>query len=183
MDTLFLILFNISRIVFIKNHRLKKQKKKKRNNNDDSRNLVWSCEVYLLYIMSWARIAWGCLSFSKLVLNSDFSFKIGYHTKVKELSLSYYLPVTGERIVEFIPFPGILAVFFDRPTIWTSVAKAFFRCVWTQSRSPDASSSSKSASGSVGIPLKIPRNTSAMWNANSLVPGSNSGHWVHFLRR
>ena len=27
------------------------------------------------------------------------------HTKVKERSLPYYLPIAGGRIVEFIPFP------------------------------------------------------------------------------
>ena len=35
-------------------------------------------------------------------LNSEFSFSLtSFHTKVKEFSLSYYLPITGGRIVWF----------------------------------------------------------------------------------
>ena len=38
-------------------------------------------------------------------LNSEFSFSwTGCHTKFKERSLQYYLPIARERIVGFIPF-------------------------------------------------------------------------------
>ena len=37
---------------------------------------------------------------SLISLNSEFSFsKMGYYTKVKELSLPYYLPIAGGRII------------------------------------------------------------------------------------
>ena len=45
-------------------------------------------------------------------LNSEFSFSwTGCPTKVKEPSLPDYLPVTGDRIVGFIPFPKELALY------------------------------------------------------------------------
>ena len=44
-------------------------------------------------------------------LNSEFFFsKTNNHTKVKELSLPYYIPIAGGRIVGFMPFPRVLAV-------------------------------------------------------------------------
>ena len=43
-------------------------------------------------------------------LNSEFSFfKTGYHTKVKESNLPYYLPIAGRRTIGFVPFQKILA--------------------------------------------------------------------------
>ena len=45
-------------------------------------------------------------------LNSEFSFFLtSFHTKVKEPSLLYYLPIAGGRIVGVIPFPSVLALF------------------------------------------------------------------------
>ena len=42
-------------------------------------------------------------------LNSEFSFsKTSYLTKAEELSLPYYLPIAGGRIIGFIPFPSVL---------------------------------------------------------------------------
>ena len=44
-------------------------------------------------------------------LNSEFSFSpVSCHTKVKELSQSYYLSIAGGRIIEFIPFSWALAL-------------------------------------------------------------------------
>ena len=44
-------------------------------------------------------------------LNSEPSFSyIGYHTKVKEPSLAYYLCIAGERIIGFILFLRVLAL-------------------------------------------------------------------------
>ena len=44
-------------------------------------------------------------------LNSEFSFsKTSCLTKAEELSLSYYLPIAGGRIIEFIAFPGVLVL-------------------------------------------------------------------------
>ena len=37
-------------------------------------------------------------------IQSFFFSLIGYHTKVKEPSMPYYLPIAGKRIVGFIPF-------------------------------------------------------------------------------
>ena len=44
-------------------------------------------------------------------LNSEFSFsKTSCLTKAEEISLSYYLPIAGGRIVRFIPFPRVLVL-------------------------------------------------------------------------
>ena len=44
-------------------------------------------------------------------LNSEFSFsKTSCLTKAEEPSLPYYLPIAGERIIEFIPFPRVLVL-------------------------------------------------------------------------
>ena len=41
-------------------------------------------------------------------LNSEFSVSYtGCHTKVKEPSVLYYLPIAGGRIVTCIPFPRV----------------------------------------------------------------------------
>ena len=59
-------------------------------------------------------------------LNSEFSFSLtSCLTKAEELSLSYYLPIAGGRIIGFIPFSSILMLckmqsFSSR--IWTRVA-------------------------------------------------------------
>ena len=44
-------------------------------------------------------------------LNSEFSFsKTSCLTKAEEISLSYYLPIAGGRIIGFIPFPRVLVL-------------------------------------------------------------------------
>ena len=44
-------------------------------------------------------------------LNSEFSFSLtNCLNKAEELSLSYYLPIAGGRIIGFIPFPRVLVV-------------------------------------------------------------------------
>ena len=44
-------------------------------------------------------------------LNSEFSFsQTSCHTKAKEPSLPYYLPIAGGRIIGFIPFPRVLVL-------------------------------------------------------------------------
>ena len=54
-------------------------------------------------------------------LNSEYSFsEIGSHTKSKELSLSYYLPIAGGRIVGFIPFPSVLSL-YEMLTAWSRI--------------------------------------------------------------
>ena len=59
-------------------------------------------------------------------LNSEFSFSYtSCLTKPEELSLSYYLPITGGRIIEFIPFPRVLVLCEMQSVssrIWTRVA-------------------------------------------------------------
>ena len=61
-------------------------------------------------------------------LNSEFSF---YYTscltKAEEPSLSYYLPITGGRIIGFIPFPRVLVQCEMQSVssrIWTCVAES-----------------------------------------------------------
>ena len=44
-------------------------------------------------------------------LNSEFSFSLtSCLTKAEEPSMSYYLPIAGGRIIEFIPFPRVLVL-------------------------------------------------------------------------
>ena len=44
-------------------------------------------------------------------LSSEFSFsKAGCLTKTKEISLPYYLPIAGGRIIGFIPLQGVLVL-------------------------------------------------------------------------
>ena len=58
-------------------------------------------------------------------LNSELSFSsTGCQTKAKELSLLYYLPIAGGRIIGFIPFPRVLALcemHLVSSWIWTRV--------------------------------------------------------------
>ena len=50
-------------------------------------------------------------------LKSAFSFPLtSYHTKIKEPSLSYYLPIAGWRIVGFMPFPRVLILYEMKST-------------------------------------------------------------------
>ena len=59
-------------------------------------------------------------------LNSEFSFSYtSCLTKAEEISLSYYLPIAGGRIIGFIPFPRVLVLCemqSGSPRIWTHVA-------------------------------------------------------------
>ena len=61
--------------------------------------------------------------------NSEFSFsKTSCLTKVEEPSLPYYLPITGGRIIGFIPFPRVLVLCEMQSVsskIWTRVAVSF----------------------------------------------------------
>ena len=65
-------------------------------------------------------------------LNSEFSFSLtSCLTKAEELSLSYYLPIAGGRIIGFIPFPGVLALCEMQSVssrFWTRVAVSI--CNW-----------------------------------------------------
>ena len=59
-------------------------------------------------------------------LNSEFSFSLtSCLTKAEEPSLSYYLPITGGRIIGFIPSPRVLVLCEMQSVsskIWTRVA-------------------------------------------------------------
>ena len=59
-------------------------------------------------------------------LNSEFSFsKTSCLNKAEEISLSYYLPIAGGRIIGFIPFPRVLVLCEMQSVssrIWTRVA-------------------------------------------------------------
>ena len=58
-------------------------------------------------------------------LDTELSFLTDYHSKVKEISLSNYLPVAGGRIVGSILFSLVLAQFerqISSSRIWTRVA-------------------------------------------------------------
>ena len=59
-------------------------------------------------------------------LNSEFSFSLtSCLTKAEELSLPYYLPIAGGRIIGFIPFPRVLVQYEMQSVssrIWTRVA-------------------------------------------------------------
>ena len=63
---------------------------------------------------------------SLIGLNSEFSFSLtSCHTKAEEPSLSYNLPLTGGRIIGFIPFPRVLVLCEMQSVssrIWTRVA-------------------------------------------------------------
>ena len=61
-----------------------------------------------------ARAGYNTRSISKRSLtglNSEFSFsQTSSLTKAEEHSLPYYLPITGGRIIGFIPFPRVLVL-------------------------------------------------------------------------
>ena len=69
--------------------------------------------------LKWCLIGW----------NSKLSYsKTGCHWKVKEPSLSYYLPIARGRIVGFMSFPRVAAVFKLQIilfTIWSGVTVSF----------------------------------------------------------
>ena len=52
-------------------------------------------------------------------LNSEFSFSYtGFHTKVREPSLPYYLPIAGDRRIGFIPYPSVLVQSWNTVSIY-----------------------------------------------------------------
>ena len=52
--------------------------------------------------------------FLKSLIGFNFSFSLtGWHIKVKESSLPYYLPITGEGTVGYIPFPIALSTMWN----------------------------------------------------------------------
>ena len=57
-------------------------------------------------------------------LNSEFSFSsTSCLTKAEEISLSYYLPIAGGRIIGFVPLPRVLREMQSVSSwIWTRVA-------------------------------------------------------------
>ena len=59
-------------------------------------------------------------------LNLEFSFSsASLLTKAEELSLPYYLPIAGGRIIGFIPFPRVLVLCEMQSvtsSIWTLIA-------------------------------------------------------------
>ena len=64
-----------------------------------------------LHISRMQHVQFLCFMQSLTGLNLDFFFSwTGSHTKVKEPSLLDYLPIAGERIIGFIPFPRVLAL-------------------------------------------------------------------------
>ena len=64
--------------------------------------------IYILSPASRARV--DTKSIFKQFWIQFFVSQTGYHTKVKELSLPYYLTIGGERIVGLMPFPRVLAL-------------------------------------------------------------------------
>ena len=64
-------------------------------------------------------------------MNSDFSFfKTSCLTKAEELSLLYYLPIAGGRIIGFIPFPRVL-VLWEMQSVSSRIffISSWFSCV------------------------------------------------------
>ena len=69
---------------------------------------------------------WSIFKRSLTGLNSEFSFsQTSCLTKAEELSLPYYLPIAGRRIIGFIPFPRVLVLCETQlasSRIWTRIA-------------------------------------------------------------
>ena len=108
--------------------------------------------IYIyIYIFTYpfARVGydtWSVFKRSLTSLNSEFSFsKTSCLTKAEELSLPYYLPIAGGRIIGFMLFPRVLVLCEMQSVssrIWTRVvsiiiyiyiycsfSKLFFRCL------------------------------------------------------
>ena len=74
------------------------------------RSLYYLSSNLVLIIESWVGIAYRAYPSPGLVRNSEFSFALtGRHTRVKETSLPYYLPICEEIIIGFIPFLGSIS--------------------------------------------------------------------------
>ena len=85
--------------------------------------------VLILFTNPSARAGYDTMSFFKWILtglNSEYSFSLtSCLTKAEELSLPYYLPIAGGRIIGFIPFVRVL-VLCEMQSVssrfWTRVA-------------------------------------------------------------
>ena len=76
------------------------------SNRGLSYNLIWTWGCYSSSI-SRPETAWWSSSLSRSSLNSEFSFSLtGCYAKVKQFSLSNYLPLVRGRIVGFITSQG-----------------------------------------------------------------------------
>ena len=90
---------------------------------------VWTNDYHIIFTNPSAWTGYDSMSIFKRSLtglNSEFSFsETSCLTKAEELSLPYYLPIAGGRIIGFIPFPRVL-VLCERQQIlsriWTHVA-------------------------------------------------------------
>ena len=85
--------------------------------------------MVILFINPSVRAGYDTRSISKRSLtglNWEFSFSwTSCLTKAEELSLPYYLPIAGGRIIGFIPFPRVLVLCEMQSVssrIWTRVA-------------------------------------------------------------
>ena len=61
-------------------------------------------------------------------LNLEFSFYIGCYTKIKELSLPYYLSIARRRIAGCIPYPSVSVqykMYIASSRIWTWITVSF----------------------------------------------------------
>ena len=119
------------------NQKKKREKKRKHVVWRDDWLIDWlidfngmSTHLRLFYAITNPSTQTGCdtrLVFKQRLtgLNSEFSFsKIGCHTKVKEPSLPYYLPIASGSIIGYIPFPWVLALLEIQTVssrIWTCV--------------------------------------------------------------
>ena len=93
------------------------------------RPLFSSSNIFIIFTNPSARAGYDTRSFFKRSLtglNSEFSFSYtSCLTKAEEISLSYYLPIAGGRIIGFIPFPRVLVLCELQSVsswIWTRVA-------------------------------------------------------------
>ena len=70
-------------------------------------------------LLPWARYDTRSIFRHSLTgLNLDFFSLTGSHNKIKEPSLPYYLRITGESIVGFIPFQSVLALCKMQTAMW-----------------------------------------------------------------
>ena len=96
----------------------------------DTRSIFKRRQIYLILFTNTSALAgYDTRSIFKRSLtgfNSEFSFSLtSCLTKAEELSLPYYLPIAGGRIIGFIPFPRLLALcemLSVSSRIWTRVA-------------------------------------------------------------
>ena len=89
--------------------------------------------LFILFTNPSARVGYDTRSIFKRSLtglNSEFFFSLtSCLTKAEELSLSYYLPIAGGRIIGFIPFPRVLVLCEIQSVssrIWTRFTVSIF---------------------------------------------------------